>query len=195
MQRKLLSLFFLTTLSSPLLRAEDAAPPAAATEEKSHCHTVEPNGKFTAPVFFAQDVEKKEVSLHIVATFDKSNYGMNFNGWAKGEGGYDVPLGWKVKVVFCNNSAVPHSLIVVVADDTRKVNLGEEPYFAGASTPSPFKGTTSAIEKFEFTVDEVGKYAFACGFPTHAANGHWIHLNVKKDIEKASMTEAPKKAE
>ncbi len=187
------SLLVSSVLVSTTLFAEDVAPPAPA--EKPHCHTVEPNGTFTAPIFLAQDAEKKEATLHIVATFDKSNYGMNFNGWSKGEGGYDIPMGWKVKVVFCNNSAVPHSLIVVDADDTTKVNLGDEPYFTGASTPSPIKGTTSAIENFEFTADEAGKYAFACGFPTHAANGHWIYLNIKKDLDKAVFIEAPKKAE
>ncbi len=163
------------------------APILIAEEAPSHCHTVEPNGTFTAPVFFAQDVEKKEATLHIVATFDKTNYGMNFNGYSKGAAGYDIPVGWKVKVIFCNNSAVPHSVIVVDAEDTSKINLGETPYFKGASTPSPLAGTTSAIEKFEFTVDEPGEFAFACGFPTHSANGHWIFLNAKKDIKEAAF--------
>lgn len=176
------------TLSTIFLSSLLLAPSLIAEEKPSHCHTAEPNGTFTAPVFLAQDAEKKEATLHIVATFDKSNYGMNFNGFSKGAAGYDIPVGWKVKVVFCNNSAVPHSIIVVDAEDaSTKINLGETPYFAGASTPSPIAGTTSAIEKFEFTVDEPGEFAFACGFPTHSANGHWIFLNAKKDIKEAAF--------
>jgi len=31
---------------------------------------------------------------------------------------------------------------------------------------------------FTFTADQAGEYAFACGFPTHALNGHWIALDV-----------------
>ena len=54
-------------------------------------------------------------------------------------------------------------------------------------TPSPLKGTTSKVENFEFTVDEAGKFALACGFPTHSANGHWIRLDVKKDLKEAAF--------
>lgn len=182
MNPTLSAIFLSTILLTPVLLAEENSK-----EKPSHCHTVEPNGTFTAPVFLAQDAGKKEATLHIVATFDKSNYGMNFNGYSKGAAGYDIPVGWKVKVVFCNNSAVPHSIIVVDAEDASKINLGETPYFDGASTPSPISGTTTAIEKFEFTVDEAGEFAFACGFPTHSANGHWIFLNVKKDIKEAAF--------
>ncbi len=190
--RSIINLFSLVA-SSSLVFAED--PASKTADAPSHCHTVEPNGTFTAPVFLAQDAEKKEATLHIVATFDKSNYGMNFNGFSKGKGGYEIPVGWKVKVKFCNNSAVPHSLIVVDAEEaSTKINLGDEPYFDGASTPSPLKGTTSAIENFEFVADEAGKFAFACGFPTHSVNGHWIFLNIKKELKEAKFV-APKKTE
>jgi hypothetical protein len=134
----------------------------------------------------------------IIATMTEYNYGMNFNGFAKGEAGYEIPVGWKVKVKFCNNSPVPHSLIVVEAGDAKsKINLGEEAYFEGAMTPSPLKGTTSKVENFEFIVDEPGKFALACGFPTHSANGHWIRLDVKKDAKEAAFVkpEVAEKAE
>ena len=170
-------------LISTLLPAEDAK-----IVEAGHCHTILPNGEVENPVFLTQDVGKKEALFTIIATLTEHNYGMNFNGYAKGEAGYEVPVGWKVKVKFCNNSPVPHSLIVVeVAEAKTKINLGEEPYFDGASTPSPLKGTTSKVENFEFTVDEAGKFALACGFPTHSANGHWIRLDVKKDLKEAAF--------
>lgn len=153
-----------------------------------------PNGTFTDPVFLSQDADNKTAHLTIVATFDKSNYGMNFNGVSKSEGGYNIPLGWTVKVTFCNNSAVPHSIMVVDADDAvRKINLGDEPYFEGATTPLPnTKGTTNKTEEFTFVADEAGEFALACGFPTHSANGHRIWLNIGEEYEKAEfITPAP----
>ena len=153
------------------------------------CCIALPIGEIKNPVFLKQDAQKKEVQLYIIATFDKSNYGMNFNGISKSEGGYEIPLGWKVKVTFCNNSDVPHSLMVVEADAAeRKINLGDEPYFEGATTPKPNTiGTTNKIEKFEFTPDEAGDFSLACGFPTHSANGHRMFLKVKSDLKKAAF--------
>jgi len=170
---------------------EGAAPPAG------RCCTALPIGKIENPVFLKQDPEKKEVEIYLIATFDKSNYGMNFNGVSKSEGGYEIPLGWKVKATFCNNSAVPHSVMVVEEDAAeRKINLGADPYFEGAATPKPnTTGTTDKIEKFEFTPDEAGDFALACGFPTHSANGHRIFLKIKKDLKKASFIKPEKKKE
>lgn len=161
----------------------------SAEEEAPRCHTVMPDGTFTDPVFLKQDVEKKTAHFIIVATFDKSNYGMNFNGVSKSEGGYNLPTGWTVKVTFCNNSAVPHSVMVVDADDARrKINLGAEPYFEGATTPNPnTTGTTAKTEEFTFVADEEGEFALACGFPTHSANGHRIWLNISDEYEKAEF--------
>lgn len=180
-------IFLFPFLLTPFLHAEEAETP--------RCHTVEPSGEIKDPVFLTQDAATKTANLHIIATFDKSNYGMNFNGISKSEGGYEIPLGWTVKVTFCNNSAVPHSVMVVDADEAEtKINLGAEPYFEGATTPKPnTTGTTTAIEKFEFTADEAGTFALACGFPTHSANGHRIFLKIKADYTEAKFVlPAPK---
>lgn len=185
--------FLACCLSSFVLAEDTAAEPEIVSP--GQCHTVLPSGEIKNPVFLTQDAEKKEAHLTVIATLTEHNYGMNFNGHAKGEAGYEIPLGWKVKVKFCNNSPVPHSIIVVEASEAKsKINLGDEPYFEGGKTPSPLKGTTSKVENFEFTVDEAGKFALACGFPTHSANGHWIFLHVKKDAEEAKFV-VPEKEE
>lgn len=176
--------------------SEKKADEATATAGGRCCIAL-PIGEIKNPVFLKQDPKKKEVEIYIIATFDKSNYGMNFNGVAKSEGGYEIPLGWKVKATFCNNSAVPHSVMVVEEDVAeRKINLGDEPYFEGATTPKPnTTGTTAKIEKFEFTPDEAGDFSLACGFPTHSANGHRIYLKIKEDLKKAAFIKPAKKKE
>ncbi|MGB0143776.1 MAG: sulfocyanin-like copper-binding protein [Akkermansiaceae bacterium] len=177
--------------------AEQKNAGEATTTAGQRCCTALPIGEIKNPVFLKQDPKKKEVEIYLIATFDKSNYGMNFNGVSKSEGGYEIPLGWKVKATFCNNSDVPHSVMVVEEDVAeRKINLGDEPYFEGATTPKPNTiGTTNKIEKFEFTPDEAGDFSFACGFPTHSANGHRIFLKIKKDLEKAAFIKPEKKKE
>ena len=42
---------------------------------------------------------------------------------------------------------------------------------------------------------EAGDFSFACGFPTHSANGHRIFLKIKKDLEKAAFIKSEKKKE
>ncbi|MFT6238727.1 MAG: hypothetical protein ACI9NQ_000766 [Paracoccaceae bacterium] len=189
-------LLALTPFSSAL--AEPAAEKTVEEEVKepaARCCTVLPKGEIKNPVFLLQNAEKKEAEIFIIATFDKSNYGMNFNGLFKSEGGYEIPFGWKIKVTFCNNSDVPHSVMVVEADAAeRKINLGADPYFDGAATPKPNTlGTTNKVEKFEFTPDEVGDFSLACGFPTHSANGHRIYLKIKKGLKAAAFVVPEKK--
>jgi len=197
MKIPVLSLALVTIIPFSAAFAETAAKKDEQNDKKktSRCCTVLPKGEVKNPVFLKQNTEKKEIQIFIIATFDKSNYGMNFNGISKSEGGYEIPLGWKVNVTFCNNSDVPHSVMVVEEDIAeRKINLGDTPYFDGAATPKPNTlGTTSNVEKFEFTPDETGDFAFACGFPTHSANGHRIFLKIKKGLKQAAFILPDKK--
>lgn len=173
----------------------EAAENAGTEKPGGRCCAVLPKGEVANPVFLTQDPEKKLAEVFLIATFDKSNYGMNFNGISKSEGGYEIPFGWTIHVTFCNNSAVPHSVMVVEEDAAaRKINLGSEPYFENATTPQAnTTGTTTKVEKFQFKPDEAGDFAFACGFPTHSVNGHRIFLKIKKDLEKARFV-TPEKA-
>ncbi len=151
--------------------AEVCTPEAAPSQPKKKV-------AFLTPV-----AAKKEVNVTLVATYDDNNHGMNFNGHSKGSATYKIPTGWKVNVTFENWSPVPHSLIVVEDRTVRKPHMGE-PYFEGAVTPDAHLATAPKEAKFSFTPDEAGDFAFACGFPAHAASGHWIKLEVSDDFEK-----------
>ena len=135
------------------------------------------------PPFISMGKEDKHVCVTVVATYDTSNYGMNFNGASKGSATYTIPTGWTVNVHFYNNSPVPHSLVVIEEERVKKIQVGE-PYFDGASSPEPTKGMSEGTVNFSFVPDEAGDYAFACGFPIHSANGHWIKLTVSDEVEK-----------
>lgn len=128
----------------------------------------------------------KTVKVLIVATWSDDNYGMNFNGYSKGGAVYTIPKGWTVEVTFINPGPVPHSLIVIERTAVKKIQM-PEPYFQGAVVPHHLTGMSYAKATFTFTPDEAGEFAFACGFPTHALNGHWIALDVSDEAREATL--------
>jgi plastocyanin len=137
--------------------------------------------------FIALGKEAKTVEILIVAALTNTNHGMNFNGFSKGQAIYTVPLGWRVNVTFKNASAVPHSVVVVDQEMVSELQIGK-PYFTGASSPDAMAATAPKHAKFSFIANEAGEYAFACGFPTHAAAGHWITLKISKEAKSPLLT-------
>jgi len=128
--------------------------------------------------FLSLSPDGKKVRIVLVSAFNGVNYGMNFNGFAKGQAKFVLPLGADVEVTFTNRSPVPHSVVVVERPQVKRLQMGE-PAFAGATTPNAVRGTTGTkAESFTFKASEAGDFAFACGFPSHAANGHCIALEV-----------------
>lgn len=122
------------------------------------------------------------VKITIVAVWTDDNYGMNFNGFSKGGATYTIPKDWTVEVTFINPGPVPHSLIVIERENVKKLQM-PEPYFKGAAIPKHLQGVSFSKNSFTFTADEAGEYAFACGFPAHALNGHWLALDVSADAK------------
>ena len=156
-----------------------------------HDHPAPPPAADSGPPkpeqFLRMGDDGKLVKLVLVSAWNGANYGMNFDGFAKGGAKLTVPLGAEVEVTFTNRSPVPHSVIVVERPMVRRLQMGD-PAFEGASTPNPVKGTTgSKGEVFKFKASEAGDFAFACGFPSHAANGHWIALEVSASATVPSL--------
>jgi hypothetical protein len=129
---------------------------------------------------------EKTVDIVIVAVWGAANYGMNFNGHFKGSATYTIPKDWKVNVTFINPSPVPHSLLVIEKADLKKLQV-KEPYFKDAAVKDHIKGLAFEKSSFSFTADEAGEYAFACGFPAHATNGHWIALEVSDTAKEPTL--------
>ncbi len=124
----------------------------------------------------------KTVKITLIAAFTEANHGMNFNGYSHGKAVYSIPTGWKVEVTFVNPAPVPHSAIVVERPLVKRLQMGD-PAFEGASVPNPAVGIALKKSTFTFTAAEAGEYALACGFPTHAINGHWLALEIRDDLK------------
>lgn len=136
--------------------------------------------------FLKLSSKPKTVKVTLVATFNAANYGMNFNGYSHGKAVFTIPKDWTVEVTFINPSPIPHSAIVVEKDMTKKLQMGA-PYFDGAGVPKPEVGISLNKAEFNFVANEEGEYAFACGFPAHAINGHWLALNVSADAKAPTL--------
>ena len=85
--------------------------------------------------FLSFSADGKKVRIVVVSAFNGANYGMNFNGFAKGQAKFVLPLGSDVEVAFTNRSPVPHSVVIVERPQVKRLQMGE-PAFAGASTPA-----------------------------------------------------------
>ncbi len=177
------------------LRAAEPADPAApppAHEHHGDAATASAGRKMelieglTAADFLRLSAKPKTVELVVIAVYNDENYGMNFNGYAKGNATYTIPLGWEVEVTYINPSPVPHSLVVIEKDSLKKLQV-PEPYFKGGAVPDHLKGLAYAKSNFHFLADEAGDYALACGFPAHALNGHWIALEVSAEAKAPSL--------
>ncbi|MFO1486624.1 MAG: sulfocyanin-like copper-binding protein [Verrucomicrobiaceae bacterium] len=186
MIRRLFPTFLL--VSSLSIAQQPATPPAG-----HDAHAVDIPGLkkelfagITEADFLKLSDKPKTVKVILVATFTSANYGMNFNGYAHGKAIFTIPKDWTVEVTFINPSPIPHSAIVVEKDQTKKLQMGT-PYFDGAGVPKPEVGISLNKAEFKFVADEEGEYAFACGFPAHAINGHWLALNVSADAKAPTL--------
>lgn len=186
MIRRLFSVLLLTASAS--IAQQPAAPPAG-----HDAHAVEIPGLkkelfagITESDFLKLGDKPKTVKVTLVATFNAANYGMNFNGYSHGKAVFTIPKDWTIEVTFINPSPIPHSAIVVEKDMTKKLQMGA-PYFDGAGVPKPEVGISLNKAEFKFVADEEGEYAFACGFPAHAINGHWLALNVSADAKAPTL--------
>ena len=182
----LLGLLLVTQALFPAAWAQNPVPAHDPAAHAGAGLNKELTAGITEADFLKLGDQPKTVKVTIVATFTDANNGMNFDGYSHGKATFTIPTGWKVEVTFINPSPVPHSLVVVERDAVRKLQVGD-PAFAGASTPNPVTGMSSSKATFTFSASEAGDYAFACGFPSHAAAGHWVALKVSDQAKAPTL--------
>jgi len=185
-------LFALAATALTLQAQEPAKPadPAKPAEGHGHSEGSSPTSGLkkeliaglTEKDFIKLSEKEKTVKVLLVATWTDDNYGMNFNGFSKGGALYTIPKDWTVEVTFINPGPVPHSLLVIEKDAVKKIQM-PEPYFKDAAVPKHLTGISYGKATFTFTPDEAGEFAFACGFPAHAINGHWLGLDISAEAK------------
>lgn len=119
------------------------------------------------------DASTHTATLTLVAGYNTSQSGFNFNGAGQGNMVISVPMGTHVQVAFSNKGALPHSA-VITAWSNRSGTSSFPTAFSGSSSANPTSGIAAGTtQHFSFTADKVGKYALVCAVPGHAAAGMW----------------------
>jgi FtsP/CotA-like multicopper oxidase with cupredoxin domain len=112
-----------------------------------------------SPAQFLHVYAKQRTALvTLVAGYDGSNNGFNFDGYGRGELIVSIPRGWRVRVTCRNRGALGHSCAVVRGPMT------VTPAFRGAATPILPTGATTT---FSFVASRTGSFRFACLVPGH----------------------------
>jgi hypothetical protein len=104
------------------------------------------------------DAKHRTAIVTLVAGYDGSNNGFNFDGYGRGELLVRVPRGWRVRITCTNHGALGHSCAVVRGPMT------VTPAFRGAATPIL---PTGASTTFSFVASRTGSFRLACLVPGH----------------------------
>jgi len=111
--------------------------------------------------FLAVDAHRHRVTITLIAAYDGTNGGYNFDGYSRFLL-WTVPRGWTVRVVCKNRGPLRHSCAVVRSADS------SEPAFRGAATPQPQTGLEAGhTARFTFRASKRGVYRFVCLVPGH----------------------------
>jgi len=123
--------------------------------------------------FLSVDTRHRVVSVTLIAGYDSSNNGFNFDGYGRGELTVTVPLRWRVRVTCTNRGSLRHSCAVVAGA------MSAVPAFSGAETPQPVVGLGHGeTATFSFVASKLGAFRFACLVPGHEEARMWDVLAI-----------------
>ncbi|HEX3453711.1 MAG TPA: sulfocyanin-like copper-binding protein [Gaiellaceae bacterium] len=122
--------------------------------------------------FLAVDAHRHRVTITLIASYDGTNGGFNFDGYSRLLM-WTVPRGWTVRVVCDDRGPLRHSCAVVRGADTAT------PAFRGAATPRPGYGLRSGqTARFTFRAAKRGVYRFASVVPGDEVGRLWDVLKI-----------------
>ena len=123
--------------------------------------------------FLGVDTRHRTVSVTLIAGYDSSNNGFNFDGYGRGELTVTVPAHWRIRVTCTNKSAQRNSCAVVQGPMTIK------PAFPGASVPNPLQGLEQGqTATFSFVPARTGVFRLVSLVAGHEEARQWDVLEV-----------------
>jgi hypothetical protein len=124
--------------------------------------------------FLAVDAQRHRVTITLIASYDGSNGGFNFDGYSRFLM-WTVPRGWTVRVVCTNHGPLRHSCAVVQGPGAAT------PAFPGAATPQPAIGLEAGhTATFSFRASRTGLFRFVCLVPGHETARMWDVLKIAR---------------
>jgi sulfocyanin len=137
----------------------------------------------TTPWIVSQSAAAKTVTFKVVAGYNRTANGFNFDGGANGAMTFTVPADWKVTLQFSNQAALPHSAVVTSS------RTSVTPAFAGAATPNAATGTAKGQSAtVTFTANPAGTYYLVCAVPGHEGLGMWDRFVVSSSATSPSVS-------
>lgn len=133
------------------------------------------------------DATKHHVIFKLVAAATAHNSGFNFDGYAKGEANFVVPVGWNVDFLFSNMAGFPHSA-AIASNLKPPVNL---PFFgfAQVATPNANIGIgPKVIQVMSLNALPSGSYYVVCLVPGHIQTGMWDRFTISKTATMPSIS-------
>ena len=122
--------------------------------------------------FLAVDAHRHRVTITLIASYDDTNGGFNFDGYSRFLM-WTVPRGWTVRVVCENRGPLRDSCAVVHGANSAK------PAFRGAETPQPQIGLEAGhTARFTFRASRKGVYRFTSLVPGHETARMWDVLKI-----------------
>ncbi|MFL5574860.1 MAG: sulfocyanin-like copper-binding protein [Gemmatimonadaceae bacterium] len=132
--------------------------------------------------FMSYDAANKSVDLSVIAAFDHTMGGFNFNGGSNGAHVITVPVGWSVSMDVKNVDAIPHSAIVI-RQQKPLPNAPDSPDIPRAYTSHVNDGLppVNGEDQVNFRASKAGDYWIYCGVPGHGPSGMYISFIVSAD--------------
>jgi sulfocyanin SoxE-like protein len=125
--------------------------------------------------FLSWNARRRTATVTLVAAYDSTNHGFNFDGYGRGELLVTVPVGWRISVLCRNRGPLRHSCAVV------RGPMEAAPAFRGATTADPVAGLEAGDSaRFTFTASRVGTFRLACLVPGHEEARMWDVLDVAR---------------
>ncbi|GHF61769.1 sulfocyanin [Deinococcus metalli] len=129
------------------------------------------------------------VTIDLIAGQGSTNGGLNFNGGARGDRTFTVPLGATVTVKFKNMGIMPHSFVIRQGGAAPTDADASDAVFTSGYAPAKVEAgiRPGATTQVVFKASKAGSYYFVCGVPGHAMGGQYIRLVVSKAATVASF--------
>jgi hypothetical protein len=124
--------------------------------------------------FLAVDAHRHRVTITLIAAYDGTNGGFNFDGYSRYLM-WTVPRGWTVRIVCENRGPLRHSCAVVQGAGSVR------PAFRGATPAQPLLGLEAGrTARVTLRAGTTGVYRFACLVPGHEDARMWDVLKITR---------------
>lgn len=154
----------------------------AASQGSYAAHAARGHSTAAASHWLKINKSSRHVIFTVVAGYNSSNRGFNFDGYSKGKADFIVPRNWTVQFNFSNHGAAPHSLALATThgNNPKLAKIGGKHVEIPNATQGISGGKTVHVT---FAARTTGTYYLICAVPGHDTFGMWDYLTISKQAK------------